>query len=833
MKGLLRANLSAHARRYLATGLAVAISTAFVLALLALGNGMTAALTRLTASEYEGAAVVVSPGRDTPATSEDGQDALLALIPAIEKVEGAGTVAPVQSAYLMLSKDGTRSPLMAEALKPTPFAAPIPEKGALPSTPEGIALDASTAQRLGAAPGDTIEASLAFGENPTTTRLTVSGILETTPMSPSTAVLLPEGLASAADGFSSANRLLIAGDSSVTGDAEEQALAERVSAALSGTGVEVLTADAAREAAIREIANGSSGLTVMLLVFPVISVIVAAIVVASTFRVLLTQRTRELALLRAVGATRRQIRSLLWREALLVGVAASLLGVLLGLLIGWGVLVGFGLLDPLAALAVAASPSAILGAFLLGTLMTLLAGARPALAMGRLTPMEALASSEAETLGSARSHRRLVGAALLLALVGCTGMGVGLSRRGTEAGFLIAFASGMLVLVTMMVAGLAIIPLFARAWGLLGRGTTARIARGNALRNPGRTASTGIAIAIGVTLITMMSVGAASTKATLETELYSHFPYDLTVTATGRNLDEDELSRIEGVEGIDAALAVRGISATLSPEGAQGTGGSEGDRVFLEGIPDLSPVAHAPVEPIPSGIADVSPGIAAEGAALHLCAEGGSCAEFTARVDEDLSGQVRVSADSLEQIAPAAPITGVVVKTSDPDIEAIQSRLVSLDPSYDAWGPALERQVYTKVIDAVLAIVVGLLAVSILVALVGVTNTLGLSVAERTRENGLLRALGMTKRGVQRMLALEALVIALAGSTLGLILGVGFGIVGTYALPLEGIDRTIIEMPWAILAAVAAGSVLAALIASWWPGRRASRTSPVEALATE
>lgn len=841
MNRLLRANLRSHARRYIATGLAVAISTAFVLAFLALGNGMNAVLERITASEYEGASVVVSPGDDFSPITADGQDALKALIPRIERVEGVGAIAPVSSAYLLLAKDGTRSNLMVQALMPTPFSAPTPSTGSLPSSPGQIALDEVSASRLGVSVGDPLEIAPAFAENPSPGTFTVSALLPHSTLGPESAVMTPQGLDAAAHGESSTNRLLIASSAASPSNAELKALSKSVAAVLADQDLEVKTADEAREQALKDLAAGSTGIQVVLLVFPIISVVVASIVVASTFRVLLTQRTRELALLRAVGTTRRQIRSLLLREALLVGLVSSAIGVLLGLLIGWGVLTGFGFLGAAEALKAVVSPSRIIGAFALGTLMTLLAGLRPALAMGRLTPMEALANAEAERIGSARSHRILLTVSLLVAALGAAGMAYGLQNRGSESSFLIAFSSGMVILVAMMVAGVGIVPLLARAWGALARGTTGRLARGNALRNPGRTASTGIAIAIGVTLITMMSVGASSTKATLETEVYAHYPYDLNVSTPSGALSEAELARIQDLDGVDAAIGVRGATGTIesaanaTSSGAQDLAAADPDPfISMQGLPDLNPVAHAPVEPIPDSIVRVSSDLAGDGDTMRVCAEGGSCADFTAEAKEKIPyGQIQLSAASLKRIAPDAPISTIVVKTGSEDVEGLQSRLLSLDPSYMVFGPALERQTYTKTIDAILAIVVGLLAVSVLVALVGVTNTLGLSVAERTRENGLLRALGTTKRGIQRMLALEALIIALAGSTLGLLLGVSFGIAGTYALPFEKIDRTIISIPWPILGAVVAGSVLAALAASWWPGRRAAKTSPVEALATE
>ena len=217
-----------------------------------------------------------------------------------------------------------------------------------------------------------------------------------------------------------------------------------------------------------------------------------------------------------------------------------------------------------------------------------------------------------------------------------------------------------------------------------------------------------------------------------------------------------------------------------------------------------------------------------------MCTSNGKCADFTALIDEHSQADyVSISANALGKLDSSAGVSAIQVKLDDQaSATEVQSALLSLNDQYSVNGTALERETYNRAINQVLLVVIGMLGISVLIALVGVTNTLSLSVAERTRENGLLRALGMTRRNIKTMLSVEAVCIALAGSTIGVILGIIFGIAGTYAMPLE--DVTIaIAMPWGTLIAVVAVSVLAALIASWLPGRKAAKVSPVEALATE
>ena len=139
---------------------------------------------------------------------------------------------------------------------------------------------------------------------------------------------------------------------------------------------------------------------------------------------------------------------------------------------------------------------------------------------------------------------------------------------------------------------------------------------------------------------------------------------------------------------------------------------------------------------------------------------------------------------------------------------------------------------YTKIIDKLMLVLVGLLGVSVLVSLVGVANTLSLSVAERTRENGLLRALGLTRRQMKNLLALEALFLSMTGALIGVSMGVAFGWVGVMSLPIEG-ATPVLSVPWLQLVGVCVVAIVSALIASWLPGRRAAKVSPSEALATE
>ena len=218
---------------------------------------------------------------------------------------------------------------------------------------------------------------------------------------------------------------------------------------------------------------------------------------------------------------------------------------------------------------------------------------------------------------------------------------------------------------------------------------------------------------------------------------------------------------------------------------------------------------------------------------LKVCSNEGKCLTLKGKYTKNFNGTYEISEANLLKLNPKAPVTDMIVKLKDGvSAASVQKDLAKIDSSLTVNGSALEREMYSKMIDQMLLIVVGLLGVSVLVALVGVANTLSLSVAERTRENGLLRALGLTKRQMKTMLALEAVFISVTGAIIGSALGIFFGAVGILALPLEGLT-IFITIPWIQIAAVIGIAVLASLVASWLPGRRAAKVSPSAALASE
>lgn len=856
MKGLLTANVRNHARRYIATSLAVAISAAFIVVFLCIGNGLNHILTMNLNQQYRGVAVEAKLPEDTDPTYEEFQS----LATKIHNIPGVRSVVIRGAAYLDLKHGGEIANAWVQPRRPAPFSTPSPSRGTLPSEPHDIVIDSGTASLLGADIGSTIEASGAAESNAQSVSLTVTGIIDVSTLDSSTGssnpktVMTQAGLDTIPGNYFSARSVLIAGKTDAPTVSEQNTLAETVSAALGNSAV-VTTGHNSYENTLKQMNFGAA--SVVFLVFPLISVAVAFIVVTTTFQVIMAQRTRELALLRAVGATRKQVRSLVIYEALLVGAISSAVGVIVGALLGATLLTGFNILPLEEAFIVSLNPTQLIVTWLLGALITMFAGVRPALAMARLSPIAALSAGESDgginQTSPLKAHKVSFTLSMLVLILSGLGMLGGIiNLPGTSAGFLIAFLSGIVFMIASMMVSVVLLPYLTRLLGRGLRGVTGTLARENSVREPRRTAATGVAIAIGVALIVTMGVGAASVQKTFLTQVDSSRPFDFDVSSTNGSLTEADLDTLKGVEGTDGVIGIKGTPGLVTSAGdgnralaqmnENATDNNPSDVMSIQGIPDLNAVAHSPIGPIPDDVVRV-PQDNEFPEMVDVCAlspedtqETGTSTRCVTLKTEPVPrsyGIASVSAATLEKIAPDAPLMRAAVKLADgKNARAVSSNLRKANPQFYVSGTAEEREMYISIINGMLIGAVVLLGVSVLIALVGVSNTLSLSVTERTRETGLLRALGMTKRSIRRMLSLEAILIALSGSAIGIVVGVILGAVGTYALPTE-VDQVLIEVPWWLLLAVIALAIISALVASVIPARQAGRTSPIEALATE
>ena len=831
---LLSANLRTHGRRYVSTGLAVAISTAFIAITLIVMTTLAASLSAGVYSRYRGGTIVVERGKGGTEESMSRATEALKALPGVSGIKEMGQwPGEAQSDY-------SRGKLYVSILPSDPFEKPRLTRGKLPESETEIVIPESTASTLKLSVGDTLGMRPGYSSR----EYRSVSIVGLTPSRTSGAdlpasYLTDKGFA-AVYGTSSTGAMLVA-TSSTDADqnanppvATQETWVASANSALAGIpDITVSTVKDKIKEDLDQAQIGSAATMAIMLVFPAIAALVASIVVSSTFRVVLAQRTRELALLRTLGATRGQVRSLVVREAFAIGAISSAIGVAAGALIGTLAAWGTGLADSFPAAIGALSPVQLIGTWLGATLFTTLVGVFPARAASRVAPIAALAPVNEVGAAARKKHtvRFIIG--LLMTVGSCALVALALSAKDNSAKFLGAFGGSILALIGLILVISVLLPSITRGFGLLFPGMLSAMARENTTRNPGRTSAI-----IGVTLVVTIMVGAASMRTTLVDAVNSARPFDLIAVSRTGVLTDEQKSGIVSTEGVAATVDQYGAPGELTktsgapaykPLGNSDLDAEVAASVSVSGEPDYTSVVHSPVTQLGDDQVRVGEK-SVEGQKLKLCVD--SCVELTAVYSNSFSfGQAAVSEATLRRISEPERQAVIIKMVDGADPETVQSALLK-DASLDVSGSALERKIYMTMIDRLMLVLVGLLGVSVLVSLVGVANTLSLSVAERTRENGLLRALGLTKRQMKGLMAVEALILSLTGALIGLVLGACFGWIGVLALPLE--DATpVLSIPWGQLAIVFVIAVVCALVASWLPGRRAARVSPSEALATE
>lgn len=844
--------------RLAAAGIAIVIGTAFVAATLLAGNLITRSTYDSIAARYAAADLVVE--------SADGTELTPAQLEAVATTSGVVAATPQALAYQGLSH-GTRTIYQGVVPQPDdPRLMPLEvTDGAAPATGDEIALPPDVVERLGLAVGATVDVvrdvpvDAEGGEfEQVVEQMTISGLVADPKnaygMDGGAGVVTPgtfdQWQADAAGGeltYPEASLLLADG-------ADLEAVRAHLATTL-GSAFDVVTPDEHAEAAAAELTGGENLMfLVFVLTFASIALLVAGLVITNTFQVLVAQRARTLALLRAVGASKRQVGAGVLLEAAVLGVVASTLGVLVGAGLGqlalWVARTG-----PVAAAlpaTISLTWQVVVLPVVVGTLVTVAAALVPARVATRVAPLAALRPLDAPTAEKGAGRVRLV--LSVLAVVAGFGLLAGGAALGTVArepslGLALGILGGATSFVGVAVSAVFWLP---RVTGLAGRlvgtsGPTARLAAANTLRNPRRTASTSTALLIGVTLVAMMSTGAASARTSLTTALDGQFPVDVAVEGTQT---DDSGTVVLPQTVIDAVEAVDEVAAVALPQAGVATLGDDApsEEAMVVTVQGVDPDAAAAAVRLDDAVAALAPGTAvlpteaaeawglAEGDRLTLTGDAGT-ATFDVALSDVAFAEVLVVPADLRTLV-AQPVAAAMWVALDPAADArsavghVQDAVADTGELASVSGAAVERVSFEQVVDTALGIVLGLLAVAVVIALIGVANTLSLSVIERRRESATMRAIGVTAGQLRWMLAIEGMLIAGVGAVLGIVLGLVYGWAGSLtALGIMG--DVALGVPSRDVALVAVVALVAGLLASVLPGRSAVRTSPVEALATE
>ncbi len=611
-------------------------------------------------------------------------------------------------------------------------------------------------------------------------------------------------------------------------------------AAVLPSDTQAATGDDTAARAAGRIDEALSFVTTFLLVFAGIALTVGAFLIVNTFSILVAQRSRELALLRAIGASRRQVARSVLLEAGVVGLVGSALGVGLGVLLAVGIKAVFGRFGlDLSRNALVLEPRTVVVSLVVGVLVTLAAAYLPARRAGSVPPVAAMRDDVALAESGLR-WRLSVGAVLLAA--GIAAMTAGLLGVGSEPTYVLGGgAFGVLVGTALLspvlgrpvLAGLGWV--YRRVFGAVGL-----MADQNTRRNPRRTAATASALMIGVSLVTMMAVLGASAKASLDKTLAEDIVADYVVSnPVGQPFSGSVADEIEQVPGVAEVARVRAALLQV-----------DGDRDFATAVDPQAVTAVARPEIVTGSLDDLGPssvalstgfakdsGLAVGSSVTIGYAGDESQVEVVATyvADSVLQSDVTMSLDGFDAIGvPPTDRTVYVVAQPGTDpaalaagLDAVVADLPTVSVNDQAAFAAEQRQP----IDRLLFLVYALLGLAVVIAVLGIVNTLALSVVERIREIGLLRAVGLSRRQLRTMLRLESVAIALLGAVLGVVVGLAFALALQRSLADDGLD--VLAVPAGQLVGFVVVAAVVGVLAAVWPGRRAARLDVLRAIATD
>jgi putative ABC transport system permease protein len=840
LKGVL-----AHKARLLMTALAVVIATAFLSSTYIFSDTIQRTFDTLfadvfrTTDAYVRSSNVIEAdfGTEQRDRIPDSLVAEVAAVPGVADAQGG-----VQGFAAIIGKDG--KPLVSGNTAPPTFGGSTLSgeldvwdfvEGTPPSGPDEVAIDKGSADDGGFSIGDRIQIASTTGAR----EFTLVGIARFGDAdSPGGATFSLFDLPTAQEfvgkpGF--LDSIQVRGDGTMS-DAE---LASNIEQALGpDSETEVLTGAEITEENQSQIEENLQFFNIFLTVVAFIALFVSCFVIYNVFSITVAQRQRENALMRAIGASRRQVAVSLLVESIVVGLLGSILGLGLGMLLAIGLQKAFSALGlDLPSTGLVLLPRTVTLTIVVGLLVTVLSALLPALRSGRVPPVAAMRDTAVETT-TTRKGRTITGLALLA-------VSVLLILVGLFAGAPLALAPGVLLLfIALFVLGPLIARPVAKALGRPIRrvkGMTGTMATENAARNPKRTARTAAALVVGVALVTGVSVLASSIRDSVREIFGEQFLGDFVVSTSNFGFGglspqlADELNQLPEV-GTATGIGIN--FATIDGKGRQitivdpATVGAVFDLEFIEGdVSDLTPegVLLSKGRANRDGLSVGSP--------FQLSLADGTPRDLTVQgiyEKDELAGSVTVDRHLFDGTSVDLYDFSVFITkadgTSEADAEAAIARVVERFPNGDLQSRSDYIDSQAAQIQQVVNIIYLLLALSVIIAAVGIVITLVLSVFERRRELGLVRAVGMTRSQVRSSVRWESVITAALGTVQGLVVGLLLGYAIVVALRSEGLNT--FTVPWPAIIAVLVIAFLIGVVAAIYPARKATRVDILEAIAT-
>lgn len=836
-------NVLAHKARLLMTVLAVMLGVAFVSGTLVFADTLSNAFRNQSAKSYDDVAVAVTsysdekdPGQE-PGISEQtlGEVAALDGVAAAHgRVDGFAGVADPDGRLIGVgwSNKGSNFSPGKDGKDP----AYTFTDGGGPAKADQIALDADSAAKGGYAVGDRVRVAT----NGPVAEYTLSGVFTTK------------------DGAVNAGGSLVLFDTEVaqklylkpgyyrdvTVAAAPGADAARILDAvepLLPENAEAQTGKALAEKQAADIEEGLGTLKQILLGFAGIALFVGVFLISNTFTMLVAQRTRELALMRAVGASRRQITRSVLVEAAIVGAVASAVGFVLGIGLTMGLRSGmaaFGMKVPDGPLVISATP--VVAAFAVGVLVTMFAAWLPGRRAAKIPPVAAMGSVHAAPGAKSLVLRNSIGG--VLTGLGAGGIVWGAAAAGGTGRMLIAAGAflaliGVIVLIPQLSRPVIALvrPLLVGAFSVAGK-----LAGRNAVRNPRRTGATASALAIGLTLVTGLSVLGVTVGRAVDKMTTDNIKADYMVTmANGGALDRSALAALEKAPGVTAVSPTQAVYLEVKGDFAAASAVTAGD---VEKVLNVEVVKGSLDTLAKGGVAVAEKTAASKGWKVgdRLPVTFSDKKKGTLEIgavfkDSEFLSPVLVSTEVADPHEVKPYIPEIFVKTDGGQSEANEKALIDAlgdNPAIAVMDRQDIRDQFGGIINTLLNIMYGLLAMALIIAVLGVVNTLAMSVFERQQEIGMLRAIGLDRRRVKRMVRLEAVVISVYGAVVGIGLGtfLGWAIGETFRDKVPGYA---LVLPWDRIGLFLVLAGLVGVLAAMWPARSAARLNMLTAIKTE
>ncbi|MFF1909021.1 ABC transporter permease [Kitasatospora sp. NPDC058218] len=846
-------NVLAHKARLAMTVLAVSLGVAFVCGTLVFADSTAAAHRAAASKDFAGIAVTVTAKEPPPGTAADQQSSVLddALTRKLAGVPGVAAVRPsVDGTAALNAADGTALRVRAGA---NPAAAYVPGKdgtdaryplveGRAPANGDELAVDAGTAAAGGFGIGDRVTLAT---DGPAVTKRLVGVATTTDTRVTAGGTLALFDTATAQQLFAAPGRYTGI-DLTAAPGTDQFELSRRVTAVLPADRAEATAGAAQAERQAVLVDTLTRGYQKLPTVFAGVSLFIGSFLVVNTFGMLVARRTREIALLRAIGASRRQVARAVLAEAFLVGLVASAAGFLFGLGIASVLpdLLGTGG-RPLPHGPLVIGPRPVTAALVVGVGVTLLAAWLPSRRAAKVAPVEAMRAAERPPSAARSRVRGAVGLALLV-----LGAGLLVSLSGAKDASEENLRSAMLgcavfVVALIVLAPLLAVPVIRLAGRLTGRfGITGRLARENALRDPRRTAATAATLVISTALVTGLAVVGNSTGQALDRQAAAGLGADYVIgsrtTTTG--IDPAAVPRVAATPGVRTASAVTDSVLFIGGSVREVSGVDPGT---VDDVMRLDFVSGSDRDLGPGRIALSSTTARESGLST------GSRVDARIGRNQDLTGYTVVGVyrdnptahdalaarSEVQQYAFLPRSVQRILVRTHPDAisrttEARLRSAVGNSPLLKVQDrPALVREAAGTMGD-LLTVMYGMLALGAVIGALGIVNTLAMSVTERTREIGALRALGMDRAGIRWMIRQEAVTVAAFGTLLGMAGGL-FGAWAVGSLANGAMEQYALVPPWGTLLLVLLVSLAIGAVAAAVPARRAAALSPLEAVARD